>query len=314
MSLVMAAKISHVPSLYVGEQKDGPAYGVRESIRQGLRELGKRARLEMGVETFVVLDVHWINTIGFHINAKARHKGIYTSHELPHFIHDLEYDLDGDPEIARLIADEANEAGLKTRAHEIETLGLEYATILPMRYMNPDKSVKVVPIGQNINTMLDENKRFGEALRRAFERTERRIGLLASGSLSHAFWTNELGPQGLTSVSSPFNEQTDHYVLGLWKDGRIKEFLDFLPTYAKVCSGEVNMSDTIQLFGALGWENYQGKGTQYGNYEGSSGTGQAVVEFPVNSSTHRATLQAEFNPQGNPTGRVQGSKLEESTL
>jgi 3,4-dihydroxyphenylacetate 2,3-dioxygenase len=282
MSLVLAAKISHVPSLYVGEQP-GPAFGVRESIRQGLKALGKRARLELGVETFVVLDVHWINTIGFHLNANPHHQGIYTSHELPHFIHDLEYDLPGDPEIADLIAEEANRDNLKTRAHRIKTLGLEYATILPMRYMNPENAVRVVSIGQNINTTLDENRRFGEAIRRAVERTNRKIGLLASGSLSHAFWTNELGPQGLTSVSSPFNEQTDHYVLGLWKNGRIKEFLEFLPTYARVCTGEVNMSDTIQLFGALGWSEYQGKGTQYGNYEGSSGTGQAVVEFPVDN-------------------------------
>jgi 3,4-dihydroxyphenylacetate 2,3-dioxygenase len=243
--------------------------------------LGKRARLEVGVETFVILDVHWINTIDFHLNANARHEGLFTSHERPHFIHDVEYNLPGDPEVAKLIAEEANLDGLRTRAHEIKSLGLEYATILPMRYMNPDNSVRVVPIGQNINTTLEENKRFGEALRRAIERTDRRIGLLASGSHSHAFWTNELGPQGLTTVSNPFNEQTDRYVLSLWKEGRNADFLDFLPTYAIACKGEVHMNDTVQLFAALGWKQYRGKGIQYGNYEGSSGTGQAVVEFPV---------------------------------
>ena len=35
------------------------------------------------------------------------------------------------------------------------------------------------------------------------------------------------------------------------------------------------------LFGALGGENYQGKGELIGEYFPSSGTGQANVVFPV---------------------------------
>jgi 3,4-dihydroxyphenylacetate 2,3-dioxygenase len=93
--LVLAAKITHVPSIWISE-RPGPQHGIRRNAIDGLVELGRRARAR-GVETFVVLDVHWQVTIGFHVNAKERHRGSYTSHEVPHFIQDLAYDYAGDP-------------------------------------------------------------------------------------------------------------------------------------------------------------------------------------------------------------------------
>lgn len=273
-----AAKVSHVPSIYLGEQ---PGHeGVHDSLRDGLARLGDAAR-SAGVETFVIFDSHWINTIGYHVNVAQRHEGVFTSHEIPHFIHDLPYGYDGDPEVARALVEAGNEAGLATRGHDYQSMDLEYATLLPMRYMNPDGAIRVVPVGQNSNATLEENRRFGAAVRRAVERSPRRVGLVASGSMSHQFWPNEEAPRRLLEVSSEFNRQTDEHVLGLWREGRTSEFLAFLPTYLRVCSGEVNMSDTVMLFSALGWDAYRGRGELYGDYEGSSGTGQVNVLFDV---------------------------------
>lgn len=278
--LVFAAKVSHVPSIYLGEQP-GHA-GVHASLREGLVRLGDAAR-QAGVETFVVFDSHWINTIGYHVNVAARHQGVFTSHEIPHFIHDLPYDYTGDAAVGEAIVAAASAAGLGTRGHDYPSMGLEYATLLPMRYMNPDGRARVVPVGQNMNTTWQENRRFGEAVRRAIEAAPRRVGLIASGSLSHRFWPNEVAPHRLLEVSSAFNRQTDEHVLTQWREGRWSEFLAFLPTYLEVCSGEVNMSDTVMLFGALGWDGYRGRGEQYGDYEGSSGTGQVNVRFSVDA-------------------------------
>ena len=287
--LAFAAKVSHVPSIYLGEQ---PGHeGVHASLREGLVRLGDAAR-EAGVETFVVFDSHWINTIGYHVNLAARHQGVFTSHEIPHFIHDMPYDYPGDPEVAEAIVAAANAAGLTTRGHDYRSMDLEYATLLPMRYMNRDGGIRVVPVGQNSNTSWQENRRFGEAVRRAIEASSRRVGLIASGSMSHQFWPNEVAPKRLLEVSSAFNRQTDEHVLAQWREGRFAEFLAFLPTYLEVCSGEVNMSDTVMLFGALGWDGYHGRGEQYGDYEGSSGTGQVNVRFDVGALGPVRTLAA----------------------
>jgi 3,4-dihydroxyphenylacetate 2,3-dioxygenase len=277
--LVLAAKITHVPSIWLSEQP-GPLHGIRRNAIDGLVELGRRARAR-GVETFVVLDVHWQVTIGFHVNAKERHQGAYTSHEVPHFIDDLRYDYPGDPALADAIAAAADAAGLRCRAHRAPGLGLEYATLVPMRHMNRDAAVRVLPIAVNVNAATDESARFGAALRRAIDAGDRAVALLASGSLSHRFWPNDRAEAGLNEVSSAFNREVDLRVLEMWRDGRIADFLAMLPDYALHCAGEAAMGDTAMLFGALGWERYRGRGELLGEYFGSSGTGQCNVDFTL---------------------------------
>jgi 3,4-dihydroxyphenylacetate 2,3-dioxygenase len=277
--IVMAAKITHVPSIWLSIQP-GKHYGIRRPAEQALTEIGARAR-ERGADTFLVADTHWMNSIGFHLNGKQRHQASYASHELPHFIHDLEYDYTGDPELAELIREEIVAGGQKALVHTYKDLGLEYATLVPMYFMNGDSSIRVLPIGCNIYSTIDENRRIGEALLRAVERSDRKVAFLASGSLSHAFPPNEIAESLLNSVSSEINKNVDIAVLEMWKQGRIAEFLEMLPDYNKRCIGEGAMADTAMLFGLLGWSGYAGQGELLCPYFGSSGTGQVVVDFPV---------------------------------
>ena len=103
-----------------------------------------------------------------------------------------------------------------------------------------------------------------------------------SGSLSHRLWPNKkLGPDAWTSIASEFNRQVDLRVLELWRQGRYREFIDMLPDYAIKCNGEGGMADTIMLFAALGWYDYQGAAEQLCEYFPSSGSGQVNVEFHV---------------------------------
>lgn len=83
--LVLAAKVSHVPSLMLSEVEGSPLKAARADAVKALRELGRRAK-ERAVSTFVVLDTHWLSNFGYHLNANARHRGSFTSHEAPHMI------------------------------------------------------------------------------------------------------------------------------------------------------------------------------------------------------------------------------------
>ncbi|MGW0484848.1 3,4-dihydroxyphenylacetate 2,3-dioxygenase [Nonomuraea sp. NPDC003214] len=277
--IVLAAKITHVPSIWLSIQP-GEHFGIRRPAELALTEVGERAR-ERGADTFLVADTHWMNSIGFHLNGKERHRASYVSHELPHFIHDLEYDYPGDPELAELIREEIVAGGQKARVHTYKDLGLEYATLVPMYFMNGDPAVRVLPIGCNIYSSIEENRRIGEALARAVRRSDRKVAFLASGSLSHAFPPNEIAESLLNDVSSEINRKVDLSVLDMWTEGRIAEFLKMLPDYNERCTGEGAMADTAMLFGLLGWDRYTGKGEQLCPYFGSSGTGQVVVDFPV---------------------------------
>ncbi|MFD7657790.1 3,4-dihydroxyphenylacetate 2,3-dioxygenase [Actinosynnema sp. NPDC059797] len=278
--VVLAAKITHVPSIWLSINP-GRHHGIRRPAELGLAEVGRRAR-ERGADAFVVADSHWMNSMGFHVNGKARHRGSYASHELPHFIRDLEYDYPGAPDLARLIGEEIAAGGQKGMVHDVKDLGLEYATLVPMHFMNrDDEPLAVVPVGCNIHSTVEENRHVGEAIARAALRSDRKVAFLASGSLSHQFPPNEVSSQYLDRISDPFNEQADRRVLEQWREGRVPEFLEALPAYNERCAGEAAMADTAMLFGILGWDSYTGRGEQLCDYFPSSGTGQVIVDFPV---------------------------------
>ena len=75
--LALAARITHVPSMYISELP-GPHHGCRQAAIDGHVELGRRCRA-LGVDTVVVFDVHWLVNAGYHINCAPSFKGVYTS-------------------------------------------------------------------------------------------------------------------------------------------------------------------------------------------------------------------------------------------
>lgn len=277
--IVLAAKVTHVPSIWMDLTQER-FRGIRRNAIDGLKEIGRRAH-ERGAETFLVFDAHWIVNQGFHVNAKTRHQANFTSHELPHMLSDMSYAYDGDPDLARLIADTVREAGFRSMAHDTPNLNLEYGTLVPMHLMNANAGTRVVPVALNQFASIDEGRRMGAAIADAIRASDRKVAVLASGSLSHQFWPNSMSEQGLNSVNTEFNRQVDLRVLDLWRSGRIAEFVAMLPEYAQRCHGECGMIDTAMLFGLLGWSDYAGKGEVVGEYFGSSGTGQVNVDFTL---------------------------------
>jgi 3,4-dihydroxyphenylacetate 2,3-dioxygenase len=278
--LALAAKVTHVPSMYLSEMP-GKHHGCREAAIAGHRLIAERARA-LNVDTVVVFDVHWLVNSGYHINCHDRFKGIYTSNELPHFIKDMEFEYFGNPGLGRAIAEAANRRGVKTRAHEIKSLELEYGTLVPMRYMNADKRFKVVSIAAWCAWHdLDDSRQFGEAVREAIEQSDHTVMVLASGSLSHRFHDNRDAEEGIFTISREFYKQVDLHVVELWKQGRFKEFVRMLPEYAELCHGEGGMHDTALLLGALGWDRYDKPVEVITEYFASTGTGQINAIFPV---------------------------------
>lgn len=279
--LSFAAKITHVPSMYLSEQ-DGPHKGCREAAIAGHKEISQRCRA-LGVDTIVVFDTHWLVNSGYHINSAPHFEGLYTSNELPHFIKNLPYEYDGNPELGDLMAAAATGAGVHTRAHNATSLPLEYGTLVPMRYMNEDKAFKVVSVSALCTVHdLHDSATLGRAVRQAIEQDyDGKVAIFASGSLSHRFAQNGVADEYLHKVWSPFLEEMDHRVIELWQNGEWKTFTEMLPEYAEKCHGEGFMHDTAMLLGALGWEQYEGKVEVLTPYFGSSGTGQLNAVFPV---------------------------------
>ena len=286
--LALAAKITHVPSMYLSELP-GPRFGTRQSAIDGHREIGRRCR-ELGVDTLVVFDTHWLVNANYHINCAPHFKGVYTSNELPHFITDMPFESPGNSQLGRLLAESCNALGVETLAHAATSLDPEYGTLVPLRYMNADQHFKVVSVSALCAVhYLNDSARLGWAMRRAVEdHYDGTVAFLASGSLSHRFAQNGLAPEFAHKIWSPFLEQLDHRVVEMWKSAEWKDFCEMLPEYASKGHGEGFMHDTAMLLGALGWSDYDGHAEVVTPYFGASGTGQINAILPVTPQSGQA--------------------------
>ena len=279
--LALAAKITHVPSIYLSEI-DGPRKGSRQDAIDGLKDIGQRCR-DLGVDTIVVFDTHWLVNSCYHVLSGAHYKGSYTSNELPHFISHMGFEMPGNPALGNLLAKVANDFGVETLSHEHTTLEPEYGTLVPMRYMNADQHFKVISVSAMCMAhYLNDSARLGWAMRRAVEdHYDGTVAFLASGSLTHRFAQNGTAPDYAFKIWSPFLEQLDQEVIRLWQAGEWETFCGMLPEYASKGHGEGFMHDTAMLLGALGWSGYDGKAEVVTPYFGASGTGQINAVFPV---------------------------------
>ena len=279
--LALAAKITHVPSMFLSELP-GPRHGTRQDAIEGHQDISRRCRA-LGVDTLVVFDTHWLVNANYHINCAAHFKGSYTSNELPHFIRNMDFESPGNPALGQLLARVCNEYGVETLAHDATTLSPEYGTLVPLRYMNADQHFKVVSVSALCMAhYLNDSARLGWAMRQAIEQHyDGRVAFLASGSLSHRFAQNGLAPEFAFKVWSPLLEKLDAQVIRMWQTGEWAAFCEMLPEYASKGHGEGFMHDTAMLLGALGWSGYDGAAEVITPYFGASGTGQINAVFPV---------------------------------
>ncbi|MDO9290404.1 MAG: 3,4-dihydroxyphenylacetate 2,3-dioxygenase [Hydrogenophaga sp.] len=291
--VALVGKITHVPSMYLSEL-DGPRKGSRQDAIDGHKEIARRCK-ELGVDTIVVFDTHWLVNASYHLNCAPHFEGTYTSNELPHFISNMPFAIPGNPELGQLLAKVANEHGVETLAHHATTLGPEYGTLVPMRYMNADQHFKAISVSALCTVhYLNDSARLGWAMRKAVEdHYDGTVAFLASGSLSHRFAQNGLAPEFAFKVWSPFLETLDHRVVQMWENGEWADFCGMLPEYAAKGHGEGFMHDTAMMLGVLGWSEYDGKAEVITPYFGASGTGQINAVFPVTPVTGKAIPAAQ---------------------
>jgi 3,4-dihydroxyphenylacetate 2,3-dioxygenase len=297
-TVALAAKITHVPSMYLSELP-GPRQGTRQDAIDGHHEISRRCR-EAGVDTLVVFDTHWLVNASYHVNCAPHFKGTYTSNELPHFISNMPFECEGNPALGRLLAKACNDMGVDTLAHDATTLQPEYGTLVPLRYMNADRHFKVVSVSALCMAhYLHDSARLGWAMRRAVEEHyDGTVAFLASGSLSHRFAQNGLAPEFAFKLWSPFLEQLDRRVVQMWQDGQWADFCAMLPEYASKGHGEGFMHDTAMLLGLLGWSAYDGRAEVITPYFGASGTGQINAVFPVTPQDGSAVPSAIASAAG----------------
>jgi len=243
-------------------------------VRDGLIAQGQTlgdARLDV----VVINSCHLISTFPTVIDGTPRHRGVMTAQEAPELIHGVEYDYPGDYELAARLVARGNADGRQcVLANDIH-YPLDYGTVMPMVcYLDRAQRLPMIPVSVCLSADLDEAFAWGRILAQAANETGKRVGFVASGSVSHKLVREpERGPR-------PEDEELDHQFARLLADGEYEKLWRWLPEFSRMAEPEMRGRHLAMMLGVL-----LGSGQRFTSnvhaYGPSSGSGNYVISLLV---------------------------------
>ena len=241
-------------------------------VRDGMVAQGQevaRARLD----AVVINSCHLISTFPTVVDGTPRHRGVLTAQEAPELIHGVAYDYPGDYELAaRLVARGEAEGRPCVLANDVH-YPLDYGTVMPMVcYLDRAQRLPMVPVSVCLSADLSEAFAWGRSLAQIARDTDKRVGFVASGSVSHKLVRGpERGPR-------PEDEELDHQFARLLADGEYEKLWGWLPEFARAAQPEMGGRHLAMLLGAIleSGHHFVPKVHAYGP---SSGSGNYVISL-----------------------------------
>lgn len=290
-AIVGATLCAHVPRLMMTPEEKEKYMGAGgvSTLDQALTQMYEEQIKNLAFDTFLIVDSHWYTTTNFYIDGRDWHSGFYTSDEVPEMIHDYMYVYLGDPELAGLIVEEADNGPLKGRVRVARNTFMprHYPTLVTMHYLNPGPGPKkmILPASVAYTSSIGNELAYGEAIARAIERSNRRVVLVATGGLSHRFHDFDDIPTK-TSADTGNIYSSEHYawdktIVEMLKYRAHGTLLDIAELLREKISPEGRFAHYLRMVAALGGKDCKIPAIQYGKYESAIGTGQVVLWFPV---------------------------------
>jgi len=296
---VAAGLLSHVPTIMLPRETRLELNDGKEiSLVPALERLRKDVFETMDYDTVLVLDSHWFTTVEFVITSHGRRAGLFTAEELPRGMCRIPYEWRGDPEFAHAIASHADEQSTWITANDDEYLPLYYPTLNIWSYLGRglDKQWLSMSVCQTADT--EDYLRVGRAIRQAIADVDRKVIVIATGSMSHTFYPlREIRTNPQVERSDPkylFSDKAremDYERLAWMSEGRHDTVLDTMDEFLTV-RPEAKVAHYLMMAAALGERDFAAPGRQISDYENSIGTSQVHVWFdrPESGWTRKGAL------------------------
>ncbi len=283
---VAAGLLSHVPTIMLPRETRLELNDGKEiSLVPALEKLRKDVFEAMDYDTVLVLDSHWFTTVEFVVTAHNRRAGLFTAEELPRGMCRIPYEWRGDPEFAHAIASHADEQGTWITPNDDEYLPLYYPSINIWSYLGRglDKQWLSMSVCQTADT--EDYLRVGRAIGQAIADVDRKVIVIATGSMSHTFYPlREIRTNPEVERSDPkylFSDKAremDYERLAWMSEGRHDTVLDTMDEFLTV-RPEAKFAHYLMMAAALGERDFAAPGRQISDYENSIGTSQVHVWF-----------------------------------
>jgi 3,4-dihydroxyphenylacetate 2,3-dioxygenase len=278
-----AGLLAHVPTIMLPHAERLELNEGKEiSLVPGLERLRREVFETAAYDTVVVLDSHWHTTVEFVVAAHEIRAGLFTSDELPRGMCRIPYDWRGDPELARAMAARAGEHGTWITAIDDPWLPVHYATVNLWTYLGRGLDRRWISVSTAQTGDTEDFGRAGRALAAAIASVDRKVLLIASGAMSHTFWS--LRELRAHEASDPAHIRTaaargaDLERIGWLEAGQHARVIQAMPDFLKY-RPEARFGPYLMMIAALGEGAVTAPGRTYSEYENSVGTGQIHLWF-----------------------------------
>jgi AmmeMemoRadiSam system protein B len=269
MSLNFAAITPHPPIIIPGVGSTTDLQKVASTIA-AMRKLANGFR-EAEIETLIIISPHMlIYPDSFNIAGMKKLFGTFAPFGAP----DIMLEFSNDLELAHEINDLANSQEIKTLLYDNdgEFFELDHGILVPLYYLTiqQESALKILPLAYS---NLDRAKHFafGQIIGEAVKKHPSRVGVVASGDLSHRLI------QGAPSGYSDAGKKFDQRLVDDLKNGNTGEIMlydeDFLDD-----AGECGYRSILILEGILDGLNLK---PEILSYEGPFGVGYLVANYPI---------------------------------
>jgi aromatic ring-opening dioxygenase LigB subunit len=270
MPITFAAATSHAPGITAwseaapAEQKDR-IYGGFDRLRRQLDDSGTEALILLTSE-------HWANFFLDHIGAFCVGRAEKYRGPVEPWLKIDKAEINGDPELAAEIVETSYDNGFEPSfAHELE---FDHGTMVPLNFLMPKMDRPVVPVIFNTLAVPQPTPKrcleFGRVIGEVAARSPRRIGLVATGGLSH-----DPGERNHGLIDTEF----DHRFLAAMAEGDADRLGRYTRSdLAAAGAGAFELLSWIALAGALG-----GRKGEVVAYEAVKpwATGVGLMSFPA---------------------------------
>jgi len=282
--IVGAGLVAHVPTIMLPEEVRLEINEGREiTLVPGLHRMKAECLDRLKPDTVIVFDTHWESTFEHIVTAHERRSGRFTSHELPRGMAGIPYEMPGDPELARLIAAQAEgRDDCWILACDDPYLPIFYGTVNIWTFLgDPDTRWISVAVNQTCDT--DDFLLFGDLIGRAVAGSDRRVVLLASGGMTHRFFNFRVlrqreSQRAPDNIYDPAYYEADMKVLAMLEAGDHAGIIGNMPEYRRA-HPEGKFGHYLMMASALGGRACTAAGERFSDYEASVGTGQVHVWF-----------------------------------
>jgi aromatic ring-opening dioxygenase catalytic subunit (LigB family) len=278
-----AGLLAHVPTIMLPyAERLELNEGKEISLVPGLERLRTEVFEALDYDTVVVFDSHWHTTVEFVVSAQANRAGLFTSDELPRGMCRVPYDWPGDPELARAIAAQAGPHGTWITAIDDPCLPTHYATVNLWHYLGRGLGTRWISVSTAQTGDTEDFLRAGRAVGAAIAQTGRTVLLVASGAMSHTFWSlRELRSHEASDtahIRTAEARAADTERIAWLEAGDHAQVIATMPQFLKY-HPEARFAHYLMMVAALGEGSVTAPGRAYSAYENSVGTGQMHLWF-----------------------------------